>query len=765
MLSVVAVAAAVGLRALLDPILGERLALVTLFGAVAAAVWLGGARPAILVAILGYLACDYLFVEPRNVLHFDDAAEIVSFVAYSFTTAIIIAFGETLRRAERNAETRREALRITLASMGDAVVTTDERGQVTSLNAVAAALTGWSPEEADGRPLEDVFRIVNEDDRTPVENPALRALREGRIVGLANHTLLIRKDGTELPIDDSAAPVYDDDSRMRGCVLLFRDVSEKRRAQRELAASERRFRDIFDRVAVSLWEEDFGAVRHELVALRERGVTDLARWLDDHPSELERLVGLIRIADVNAASVSLFEAQDKAQLLDSFPQIFLPETRGTLIAELVAVAEGQEYHEGETRLRTLRGRCLDVYFTMVLPPPTDDSSYRVLFSVTDISFRKQAEAALVQADRRKDEFLATLAHELRGPLAPLRNALELIKRAQGDRDMVESSRSTMERQLAQLVRLVDDLIDVSRISRGRIDLRMERIDLASVIQQSIETCRALVPCTDQHIEAALPARPIVVHGDRVRLTQVLTNILHNACKYSDSDGYIYISASVEDGHAIIRVRDAGVGIAAENLGSVFDMFSQIDRTLERSHGGLGIGLFLVRRLVEMHGGSVSAASEGLERGSEFVVRLPLPAESTLTQPETPAAAPPAPNRRFLIVDDNVDAAVSLAMLLQIGGHEAELAHDGLQALDDAGRLRPDVILLDIGLPKLNGYDVCRQIRAQPWGASVLLVALTGWGQEEDRRRSREAGFDHHLVKPVDPDELMRLLTGPELSRG
>jgi len=759
LVALVAVAAAVVLRLLLDPILGHTLPLVTLFGAVAAAVWLGGYRPAVLAALLGYVACAYLFIDPRGAFGLDDPRNLLGFVAYLLTCAIIIGFGEAFRVAERRAQAGRETLRVTLASMGDAVITTDPRGHVTTLNSVAERLTGWTQAEAQGRPLETVFRLVSEQTQEAVENPAARALRDGAVVGLANHTVLIRKDGTQHPIDDSAAPVFDRDGTVVGCVLLFRDVSERRRAEQALVASERHFRTIFETVAISLWEQDFSDVVKALDELRSHGVTDFARYLREHPDFVERALGLVRVIDVNDATLRLFEAHDKHEIFASLQKLFLPETAQAFAAQLVALAEGREYYEAETRLKTLRDNVLDVFFSMALPARNRIDG-RVVLSVVDVTELKRAETSLREADRRKDEFLATLAHELRGPLAPLRNALEMMKHASSHPALIEQSRATMERQLSQLVRLVDDLIDVSRITRDRIELRMERVELASIIQQSIEACRSLAACSAQEITAELPGRPVYLRADAVRLAQVFTNILNNACKYSDRNGRIDLAA-VRDGDEVhVSIRDSGVGIAPEHLSSVFDMFTQLDRTLERAHGGLGIGLSLVKRLVEMHGGRVTAASEGPGRGSEFVVRLPVLEMQEDAEPEpTAPAAPPCGGgpRRFLIVDDNVDAAASLAMLLEIGGHEAHVAHNGEDAVERARELQPDIILLDIGLPRMNGYDACRKIRAESWGYGTVLVALTGWGQDADRRRSRDAGFDHHLVKPVDPDELMRLL--------
>jgi PAS domain S-box-containing protein len=366
---------------------------------------------------------------------------------------------------------------------------------------------------------------------------------------------------------------------------------------------------------------------------------------------------------------------------------------------------------------------------------------------------------LREADRRKDEFLATLAHELRNPLAPIRNALEILKRASGDAKASDSARAVMDRQLQQMVRLIDDLLDLSRISRGKIELRKETVALDAVLRAALETSEPALAEKEHALSLDLPDRPLLVHADATRLAQVFANLLNNAAKYTPSGGRIEVGVAAEDGEARVRVRDDGAGIAPEMLPLVFEMFTQIDQPWERAHGGLGIGLTIVKRLVEMHGGTVEAHSAGVKRGSEFVVRLPLQ-DGLGDAPALDAAeAEGASSRhRVLVTDDNVDAAESLGALLEILGHDVRTVHDGEAALELAESFRPDLILLDIGMPGLNGYEVCRRIRSRPWGREVFVVALTGWGQEEDRRRSRESGFDHHLVKPLDPTALEKVLS-------
>ena len=373
---------------------------------------------------------------------------------------------------------------------------------------------------------------------------------------------------------------------------------------------------------------------------------------------------------------------------------------------------------------------------------------------------EELKRELLEEARRKDEFLATLAHELRNPLAPIRNGLHILRIANGHAEAEEKARAMIERQVQQMVRLIDDLLDLSRISRGKVELRRERVDLATVVNSAVETSRPLIEESDHQLDLRLPAEPVFVDADLTRLAQVVANLLNNAAKYTEKGGRIELTAGRDGAWATLSVRDNGVGIPAPMLPRVFEMFTQVDRSLDRSQGGLGIGLSIVKRLAEMHGGTVEARSEGHGQGSEFVVRLPAlpPATEAGRGPET-ADGSGAAARRILVADDNEDSAASLAMMLTLMGNEVHTAHDGVEAVEATAAFRPDVILLDIGMPRMNGYEACRAIREQPWGKDIVLFALTGWGQEEDKRRSREAGFDDHLVKPVEPATLVRKLAG------
>lgn len=372
---------------------------------------------------------------------------------------------------------------------------------------------------------------------------------------------------------------------------------------------------------------------------------------------------------------------------------------------------------------------------------------------------RQNAADLSEANRRKTEFLAMLAHELRNPLAPITNALQIIRKTVGNAPAVASVTDIMERQVDHMVKLVDDLLDVNRISQGKIDLRRERIDVTTVVCDAVETVRPLSERRAQDLTVSLPPEPIFLDADPLRLAQVLVNLLNNAIKFTEKGGRIQLTVERQGRLAQISVRDSGIGLAPDQLPLVFDMFMQVNASLERTAGGLGIGLTLVKSLVEMHGGTVEARSAGMGHGSEFVVRIPIAIEESASQRTDSSirATRSAGVRRVLIVDDNDDAARSMSMLLTLDGIETLTAHDGIEAVDAAATFRPDLVLLDIGLPRLNGYDVARQLRQQSRGKTMVLVALTGWGQEEDRAKSRSAGFDGHMVKPLDPDALMKLL--------
>ncbi|HET8946303.1 MAG TPA: ATP-binding protein, partial [Candidatus Polarisedimenticolia bacterium] len=418
---------------------------------------------------------------------------------------------------------------------------------------------------------------------------------------------------------------------------------------------------------------------------------------------------------------------------------------------------GETYFEAERTAERLDRKVREYYEWRIHRIALPEGSHGVVCYFSDISRHVLARLALSEADRRKNEFLAVLAHELRNPLAPLRSALHVLKLAKHDPAAREDARLMMERQLTLMVRLIDDLMDMSRINRGKVELRREPIALGEAVRLAVETSRPEIERRGHSFTVVLPDDPIGVVADVDRLAQVFSNLLNNAAKYTEPGGEVALVVDRRGEEAIVRVCDTGVGIPPEMLPRVFDIFTQVDRTLEGAQGGLGIGLSLVKGLVETHGGTVEAHSAGRGLGSEFVVRLPaLPEMPAARGNGAPSAAPVMP-RRVLIVDDNRDAAVSLAAMLNFMGNVTQTAHDGVEALDVAETFRPDLVVLDIGMPRLSGYDTARRLRERPWGRDVVLVALTGWGQEEDRRRSRDAGFDSHLVKPIEPLAMEQLL--------
>jgi PAS domain S-box-containing protein len=514
-------------------------------------------------------------------------------------------------------------------------------------------------------------------------------------------------------------------------ILEGRDDTDRKRAEAALRRSEERWRTMAEALPNLLWTD------------LPNGQCD---WLS---SQWGKYTGI---------------PENELLGLNWVEKVLHPDDRDRTVAAWQAACADLADYDVEYRIRRHDG---EYHWFKTRGVPIRDEAGKIVYwfgTCTDIQDIKQAEQQLAEvhevlreADRRKDEFLATLAHELRNPLAPIRNGLQVLRLAGNDRIAMEQARTMMERQLAHMVHLVDDLLDLSRISRGKITLRKERMELAKVVQQAVETSRPAIEQAGHELTVALPPGPIFVDADATRLAQVFSNLLNNAAKYTEHGGRIWLTVRRQGAEAIVAVRDTGVGIPAHMLAKVFEMFTQVDRNLERAQGGIGIGLSIVKRLVEMHNGSVEAFSGGHGMGSEFVVRLPV-VLSILPDSGSREHEPIGPSkRRILVVDDNRDAAVSLAMMLNLMGNETQTAHDGVEALELIPVFGPQVVLLDIGMPRLNGYDTARRIRAEAWGASIILIALTGWGQEEDRRRSHEVGFDQHLVKPVEPAALEKLL--------
>lgn len=501
-----------------------------------------------------------------------------------------------------------------------------------------------------------------------------------------------------------------------GLVSYFRDISQQVEARRAIVESEERFRTLADAmpqmVSVS---GPTGA--SEFVNRGWRDYTGLATAAPEdmprvvHPEDLDRVVECWREA---CTSGGPFEAEIRMRR-----------------------ASDGAYRWFLSRALAIRGG--------------DGEIARWFGTSTDIDDQKRLEEALREQDRRKDEFLATLAHELRNPLAPIRTGLQVLKLARSE-EAAEKARAMIDRQIDHMVRLVDDLLDVSRLSRGKVDLKRERVDARAVLDAAIEVSRPLVDAGRHSLSVSLPDEPLLLDADPTRMAQVVSNLLNNAAKYTRAGGHIELSAERAGDQAVIRVRDDGAGIPADMLSHVFDLFTQVGRSIDRAQGGLGIGLSLVKKLVEMHGGTVTAESPGLGRGSTFTVHVPLAAaeerpDPGALEPEGEAVAHGS-RHRVLVVDDNVDAAESLSLLLEIGGHETAVAHSGPEALDVARRFQPEVVFLDIGLPGMSGYEVAERLREETPSRRAVLVALTGWGSEEDKRRAMAAGFHFHVIKPV-----------------
>jgi signal transduction histidine kinase/CheY-like chemotaxis protein len=439
-------------------------------------------------------------------------------------------------------------------------------------------------------------------------------------------------------------------------------------------------------------------------------------------------------------------------------ELIVDESELAQAAEVMSLLRAGQSWSGEIVVRHRSGRAFPAFVTDTPIFDARGELQSIIGISSDITERKQIEEALRDADRRKDEFLATLAHELRNPLAPIRNSLHILKLSRSSDPAAERICEMMERQVGHLVRLVEDLMEVSRITRGKVELRSEPVELAAVILSAVEASRPLIEASRHQLAISLPGDPLILHGDPVRLSQVFANLLNNAAKYMNEGGQIWLTASQQDGSVVVSVRDTGIGIPAEMLPRIFKMFTQVDRSTRQAQGGLGIGLTLVRTLVEMHGGEVEAKSPGTNQGSEFVVRLPLSKEAYATGSILPEVREPVlPNRRVLVVDDNRDAAESLGVLLSLLGAEVRVVNDGPAALEILSEYQPSVVLLDIGMPGMDGYEVARRIRERPEFRDLMLIALTGWGQEDDRRRTSQAGFDHHLLKPADMTALKSLL--------
>lgn len=594
----------------------------------------------------------------------------------------------------------------------------DLEGRYVFVNHATEKLVGMKAEEICGRTDEELFppesaALFRKHDQEALQSPSGIETIETLRAADGIHTTLASK----FPV-----PGMDGQPTLIGGIAI--DITERIRAEQHLRESEARFRNMANNAPVPIW------------VMGLNGCEFINR-------EFERLWGLT-LDDVGGMRWSSRVHPDDLE------------------PYLAAYNDAFERHvpfEGQCRFLAASGEYRWVK-SKASPRFTESGAFLGFVGCSvDITDIKQSEQSLRQADRRKDEFLAVLAHELRNPLAPIRTGLELLRQLGLNDGPLEEICATMDRQTRQMVRLIDDLLDVSRITRGTMELRKHVCTLASIVESAVEAVQPIIDEAGHQLHVELPPERVVLFADSTRLAQVLSNLLNNAAKYMPPGGQIWLQAQRQEGSLRITVRDTGIGIPPDMLDSIFEMFTQVDRTLERSHSGLGIGLTLVKRLVEMHGGTVSAHSDGRGHGSEFCVTLPLTEEEPVDPASQVSQQPQQVDRyRILVADDNVDAARMLALILSGQGHEVRTAADGLAALAVAAEFQPQVALLDIGMPKLNGYETAQRIRQQPWGRDMVLIAVTGWGQQEDKRLSREAGFDHHLVKPIDMETLQRLLS-------
>jgi PAS domain S-box-containing protein len=750
---------------------------------------------------------------------------------------------------------------VALSAIGDAVLATDPEGRVTYLNPAAESLTGWVAGEAHGRPLEEVFCIVNEETRQAAEQSVRKVIETGLVRGMANHTLLITRDGTERPIDGSAAPVRDAAENLIGVVVVFRDVSEQRKqdqATRDaLAYAENIIDTVRDpllvldadlrvRSASRSFYEDFGVKPEEtemrlvyelgngqwdipeLRTLLERILPENGSFRDFEVTHEFEGIGRSRML-LNACKVRRPGNHSELILLaieDVTPTwrpgvdfatnreryrvivegavgfaIFTFDTEGIITSWNAGAEEmlgyrqaeilGQNFRvifttedianhqaDREMRIAAIEGRALDERWHLrkggvpfyaqglVMPLKDDDDELRgFLKIIRDKTEERQLRDTLQkrtdeleEADLHKNEFLAMLAHELRNPLAAIRNAVTLAARS-GTQEDLEWSRDVTARQVKNFAHLIDDLLDVSRVNQGKIQLHKQPLDAAPVLRHAVETVKPLVEERKHELLLSLTSTELSIEADATRLEQMLVNLLTNAAKYTPAGGRIHLIAGTEGGEFVCRVRDNGVGISPELLPRVFDLFAQADQSLARSEGGLGIGLTLVRSLAELHGGTITATSDGPNMGSEFVLRLPS-GVTTEAREAAPSARPekrPLRGMRVLVVDDNEDSANGMARLLKLSGHTVRVAHTGPDAIATARDHEPEVVVLDIGLPGMDGYEVAARLRLEVCCKEAVIIAVSGYGEEQVRGHSGATGFDHHLVKPVNFDTLLAVM--------
>jgi PAS domain S-box-containing protein len=726
---VLATAAVIGVRLVLTLRSGQSANFPPFIIAVIAAAWVGGLRPGLIATLFGALAHVFLFGPLGPGIEGASAASVISLVTvglavswlastYQVAIARLDAQSSLLknevserRSAEAAAMDRERELKL-VSDNAPVLIAHCTGDQVYRfVNIGYAALFGLHPREVVGRRLADVVG----DEMFSVIEPNIAAVLTGRRVEF--EVPLQTPEGEARLLRSAYAPEFDDKGKVVGFVAAISDVTERQRADERLREAEERFRRAADANASMVYE------------------------IDMRPGGRAVVHGFQRLTGLDPVSHPMTSEWWRSRIHPDD----LPRHNREVDALL---NDGTNYRLHYRLLHGSGGWIHVEEVGQVVRGPGD--GVRFVGAVVDVTQRARAEEALREADRRKDEFLAILAHELRNPLAPIRNAAQVLHHVTPADSVVATARDVIDRQVDQMVRLIDDLLDISRITADKLELRRERVELREVLHHALATAQPLIEASEHELSLSLPDEPLLLDADPVRLAQILDNLLTNACKYTDRKGRICVGAARAGDCIEIRVKDNGIGIPPEHLPRLFQKFSQVQSALERSQGGLGIGLALVEGLVRMHGGSVRAQSDGPGKGTEFIVRLPALIENAVAD-EEPTAIPSAArrvSRRILVVDDNVDSASTLATLLELSGNQVDVAHDGLEALEAANRIKPDVVLLDLGMPRLNGYDACRRIRQEPWSTNTVVIALTGWGQEEDRRKTGEAGFNAHVVKPV-----------------
>lgn len=687
---------------------------------------------------------------------------------------VSVVLDVTERKRTEEAHRRLAAI---VESSDDAILSMDMEGKVTSWNRGAERLYGYTTGDMVGKPISVLIPHDHVDDFPAI----MQRIRRGE--GIDHHeTVRIAKGGRRIDVSLTTSPIRDARGRVIGVSKSARDISERKRTEAVLQKHTERTQLLWEAAGVLLTTDEPHAMLQRLFAKIEAsfGLDVYLNYMVMEGGEELRLVSCAGIDQDVAAGISRL----------AFGQAIC----GTVALRRAPIVATRIQDSHEPMVQIVKGLGVRTYACTpllagqrLLGTLSFASRTRDDFDQDEVEFlqtishyvasayeRLRLIEQLREEDRRKDEFLAMLAHELRNPLAPIRTGVQLIQRAGQNTALMEKACAIMERQLQHMVRLVDDLLDVSRVTRNKLELRKEWVDLATIVQSALETSRPLIEAFGHELTVSLPAEPVVLAADGVRLAQAFANLLNNAAKYTERGGRIQVTANApSDGEGsasevVVRVRDTGIGIPADELPSIFDMFVQVERSSERLQGGLGIGLTLAQRLIQMHGGTLSAFSDGPGKGSEFVVRLPV-----VVLPDAPAlhdarqrggTGRPRLRRRILVVDDNRDSADLLATTLRLLGHDVETAHDGLEAIEKVRTLHPDVAFMDLGMPRMNGYEAARRIRERA-GAGMTLVAVTGWGHPDDKRRSRDAGFDAHVVKPVDLAALEELLdripaTGP-----